>query len=303
MKMKAKYADLSLLLVAFGWGATFVVIQNAISILPPFSFNGLRFSIASIILGILLLFFYRTELKRLNKKMLFSGIFLGVWLFLGYAAQTAGLLYTTSSKAGFITGLNVVLVPILSLFIFKQKLSKNAAIGIAVATIGLYLLTMTDVSPFNKGDLLVLLCAICFAMQIVITDKLAKQIPALLLTVIQLSTVAVLSIIASLLFEDWRNVYTVPTLLNWGIIFALFITAVFATSFAFFAQTYFQQFTSPTRVALIFATEPVFAAITGFFWANEKLSLSALMGCILIFAGMIFSELQPQKLFAIQKEK
>lgn len=115
--MKYK-ADISLLFVAFVWGATFVVVQNAIAFLPPLLFNGVRFAIASILLWIWVFIFER---KPLDKQLIRAGFILGIWLCLGYAFQTIGLLYTTSSKAGFITGLNVVLVPFLSFMILKQK--------------------------------------------------------------------------------------------------------------------------------------------------------------------------------------
>lgn len=270
MKNKPIYADLSLLIVAFIWGATFVVVQNAISILPPFSFNVFRFSVASVILFAWVIFVHKELLKLMNKKLFFSGMFLGFWLFFGYATQTVGLLYTTSSRAGFITGLSVVLVPVFAFLIFKQKLTKNATIGVLIATVGLYFLTMTDFSSINKGDMLVFFGAISFAMHIVMMDKYAKQFPALLLTAIQLFTVAFFSLFSSFIFEDWKNIFTDEVLFHWKIITSILITAVLATSFAFFAQTYFQQFTSPTRVALIFATEPVFAAITAYIYGQMK---------------------------------
>ena len=125
-------------------------------------------------------------------------------MFVGYATQTLGLLFTTSSKAGFITGLSVVLVPLLSFILFKYKPSKAAVLGILVATVGLYLLTMTDSVSLNVGDGLVFICAIGFALQIVYTGKYSSKFPSLLLTIIQIGTVSVLSIIGAFLFEDWQ---------------------------------------------------------------------------------------------------
>jgi drug/metabolite transporter (DMT)-like permease len=166
MKNKPWIADLILLFVAIVWGTTFVLVENAISFLPPFLFNGVRFFLASTSLFIILLFFYPNQLKSLNWKMIAAGVILGVWLFSGYLFQTVGLLYTTSSKAGFITGLSVVLVPLFSYFILKQKVSLQAILGISLATIGLYFLTFGDTNGFNIGDILVLFCAISFALQI-----------------------------------------------------------------------------------------------------------------------------------------
>ncbi|MGM0899832.1 DMT family transporter [Mesobacillus maritimus] len=288
-------ADFSLLFVALIWGATFVVVQNAISFLEPLTFNAVRFTIAATLLALWLLLFERKQLKSFNKKMLGAGLILGFWLFIGYGFQTLGLAYTSSSKAAFITGLSVVMVPLFTIFLLRKRLSLNAYIGVVTATIGLYLLTMTDVSGLNLGDGLVFICAIGFALQILLTGKYTSQYPTLLLTVIQITTVAVLSTISSLLFENWTQAFEPTILFTTEVALALVITAVFATALAYLIQTNFQKYTTPTRVALIFAMEPVFAAITGYMWAGDRLSLSAMLGCLLIFAGMIFAEIPTNK--------
>lgn len=300
---KPIFADISLLFVTFIWGTTFVLVQNAIDLLEPFSFNGIRFLAAAVMLLLWLFIFERKQLVFFNLKMLFSGVFIGFWLFLGYATQTIGLLYTTTSKAGFITGLSVIFVPLFSMFLLKQFPSRNAVIGVSIATIGLFLLTMTDVSSLNIGDGFVFICAISFALQIIFTGKFSSKYPTLLLTVIQISTVAVLSILSSFLFEDWRKSLNPEILLSQDVLIALIITSVFATALAFLIQTNFQKYTTATRVALIFAMEPVFAAITGYYWADERLSFSALFGCLLIFAGMIFAELPAHKIPLLRKSK
>jgi drug/metabolite transporter (DMT)-like permease len=298
---KTVLADLTLLFVTIVWGSTFVLVQNAISSLKPFSFNGLRFLIAAGVLIIWIIFFERKQLRLINKKLIFTGMFIGFWLFLGYATQTIGLLYTTSSKAGFITGLNVVLVPLFSMILLKQTLSKNAIFGVVIATFGLIFLTATDISEFNIGDVLVLICALSFALHIIFTGKFTDQFPTLLLTIIQLSTVSVLSIISSLFFENWGASLEPDVLFSKTVVIALIITSVFATALSFLAQTNFQKFTTTTRVALIFTMEPVFAAITGVMWAHDRLTITAILGCILIFLGMIFAELPFKKILSAEK--
>jgi drug/metabolite transporter (DMT)-like permease len=296
-------ADISLLFVTFIWGTTFVLVQNAISLLEPFSFNGIRFLAAAVMLLLWQFLFERKQFALLNLKLLASGVFIGFWLFLGYATQTIGLLYTTTSKAGFITGLSVIFVPLFSMFLLKQFPSRNAVVGVSIATIGLFLLTMTDVSSLNSGDGLVFICAISFALQIIFTGKFSSKYPTLLLTVIQISTVAVLSILSAFIFEDWKKSFNPEILLSQDVLVALIITSVLATALAFLIQTNFQKYTTATRVALIFAMEPVFAAIAGFYWADERLSVSALFGCLLIFAGMIFAELPAHKFPLLRKNK
>lgn len=300
---KALFADVSLLMVAFVWGATFVLVQNAISFLEPFSFNGIRFFAASLLLGVWLLLFERDQFRFLTRKLLLSGMLLGFWLFIGYAFQTAGLLYTSSSKAGFITGLSVVLVPLFAIFLLKQRPGANAVIGVLIAAAGLYLLTMTDTAGLNLGDGLIFICAIGFAMHIIFTGKFSGSYPTLLLTVVQISTVAVLSSLFSIGFENWRQAFEPKIILSGNVLTALIITSVFATALAFFAQTNFQKFTTPTRVALIFAMEPVFAATTAYMWAGDRLSINAILGCILIFAGMVFAELPATKNIILKKFK
>jgi drug/metabolite transporter (DMT)-like permease len=303
MNRSVIFADVSLLLVAFVWGTTFVLVQNAIAFLEPFSFNGVRFFLAAFLLGGWLVIFEREQLRKINKKLLISGAIMGLFLFIGYAFQTIGLLYTTSSKAGFITGLSVVMVPVFSLMLLKTKPGLNAIIGVSIATAGLYLLTMTDKVSLNIGDAYVLICAVGFALHIIFTGKYSSKYPALLLTVIQVSTVAVLSVIFAVFTENWQQAFETGVLLKTNVVTALIVTSLFATAIAFFAQTAFQKYTTPTRVALIFAMEPVFAAAAGFMWANERLSYSALTGCLLIFAGMVFAEIPAKKTSSIFRKK
>lgn len=288
------FAQLSLLFVAFIWGVTFVVVQNAISFLQPFSFNGIRFLLAACLLWGWLLLFKREQLAKWNRNLVFSGVFIGIWLYIGYAFQTLGLVYTSSSKAGFITGLSVVIVPFLAFLLLKEQPRRQAVIGVLVATIGLYLLTMTDSTPLNIGDGFVLIGAFGFALHIIFTSKYSRSFPTLLLTALQITTVACLSIISAFLFEDWKVVIKTDVLFSLELFFAFIVTAFLATALAFFIQTNVQKYTTPTRVALIFATEPVFAAIAGYFWANDRLSASAIIGCILILFGMVVAELRKE---------
>ena len=293
MIKKPWFADFNLLLVAFVWGTTFVIVQKAIAFLEPYSFNTVRFFIAAILLLFIIYFFKRSSFKEFkNKNLLKSGTILGFWLFLGYGFQTVGLLYTTSSKAGFITGLSVVLVPLFSYVLLKQKLNWQTGFSSLLAVAGLYLLTIHNSFSLNIGDGYVLLCAVSFALHIVFTGKFAKSFDALCLTILQLFTVSFLSFITAFFTEQWQEIFAANMLLKSEVITALLITSLFATALAFLAQTYFQSFTTPARVALIFAMEPVFAAITAFIVLNERLGSKALIGCILILFGMILSELK-----------
>ena len=289
--MKSKFyelrADLLLLSVAIAWGVTFLMVQDAISTTPVYSFLFFRFALAS-----LLMFFIAYKyLNFINKKTVIYGVILGVFLFSAFATQTFGLAYTQSSIVAFITGLNVICVPFLAYFIFKEEITKNVLLGSFIAVFGLYLLTMSGTLTFEKGEFLTLICAFLFALQIIFTGKFSKEVNVFLLVLFQLITVAILSLIFSLLLEE----KTFDISYNYAFFKAVIITAVFATVYAFLIQTYMQQFTTATKTAIIFAMEPVSAAIFAYITVNESLSATQVFGAILIVFATIIAELQFKK--------
>ena len=286
-------SDIVLLGVTFTWGLTFVLVQNAIATIPPFSFVALRFGCAAL----LLLPFTRQEQDRLapslkQGELIRAGLGLGIWLFLGYALQTFSLLYTTPGKSGFLTGMSVALVPILALIILRIRPTIPVLLGVGLATVGLYLLAFVNLSAINRGDILAFLCAIAFGLQVVYTGKFSAHASAQRLVVIQLATVTLLSGTAAVIFEPWQRVFSPRVLLQPPVIVTLIVTAVFATAFAYLAQTHIQKYTTPTRVALIFASEPVFAALADYWWNGTGLSPRAIIGCILILGGTLLTEIK-----------
>lgn len=287
MKNSVIKADFFLLTVSFIWGSTFVLVQNAIQDLPPFSFNTIRFFLATLTMLFVMKLVRGHVPITWSNKTIFYGIILGIMLHLGYTTQTIALLYSTSSKVGFITGLNVVFVPIIAFFFMKQRPERYTILGIIIAVVGLYFLTLADSFTIGQGDFLAFICAICFAAHIVFTGKYAPFHSIFVLTIVQLITVTILSLISSLGTESID--YAILT--NSSVWIALVITAVFATALAFFLQTHFQKQTKPTHVALIFATEPVFAALFGMLFNHEVLTGKAIIGCFFIFIGMILAEL------------
>jgi len=299
---KQKYlADLVLLLVTVVWGTTFVVVQNAIRFLPPNTFNGIRFLIASIFLLGIILIFFPYELKNISKNTLKAGGIIGFFLFVGYALQTIGLVYTTPTKSAFITGLSVVLVPIFAFTILKIKPNINAIIGVSISAIGLYFLTIGDSFIPNIGDLLTLGCAISFAFQIVFVSNYANKFSAIILAWLQITLVALLSLVFAYLFEQVNLNTLSNALMAKEFLFSLLITSIFATAIAFIVQVKFQAYTSPTHVAIIFATEPVFGALTSYLVNGELLSLQGWLGSGLILLGVLITELPISLLFYKEK--
>ncbi|GIO51935.1 DMT family transporter [Paenibacillus cineris] len=291
---RSRIADLSLLIVAMMWGCTFLIVQHAVRVLPPLAFNGIRFLGAAVLLALIITFFYRSQWRDISGKMLLHSCLLGLFLFLGYAFQTVGLLYTTTSNAGFITGLSVVFVPFLALLLLKSPISRYTWISALLAAAGLYLLAFASTAlTLNKGDFLIFLCAVAFALHVAYTGVFAPRYSALPLAAMQMAVVGLLSLLSSLLFEDVGPLTQVADrLLKPEVIWALLVSIGPTSAFAFWIQTVCQKYTNPSRVAVIFAMEPVFAALTGVTFGGEVLGAAAGLGCICIFAGMILAELK-----------
>ena len=277
-------ADLTLLLVALFWGATFVVVQEAIRDIHVYYFMAIRFTLAAAILTLMV--FLTGE--RFDRRVLIPGFLLGTVLFASYAFQTFGLALTTPSNAGFITGLSVAFVPIFSALVLKRPPAPSAVAGVALAVAGLFLLTGFGPSVLNRGDLLVLACAFLVAVQILLTGHLAPRHNPLVLAAVQIQAVAAWSWIGYLVYAPKGETVTGRA---W---FGILVTALLATVFAFWAQTAMQRITTPTRTALIFAGEPVFAALFDFFYNAQVLSAAGYAGMALILAGIIVAEVAPR---------
>jgi len=275
-------AEFYLLGIVIVWGSTFAVIKDVLSQIMPFTFLAYRFFIATLVLGLI----FWKRLKLIDKNILGKGVLIGIFLFMGYTFQTLGLKYTTATKAGFITGLSVVLVPLLSFFLVKEKIRRNSTIGVIFAFFGLWLLNSNNSLSFNLGDFLVLVCAISFALHIISVGLYTKRLDYILLVILQLFTVFILSTIFSLFLEGSALFIYYSYKVWWAII----LTAIFATSLAFYMQNRFQQYSTATKTAIIFSGEPIFAAIFAYLLLGEKISLLAWAGGLLIFGGMIIAQ-------------
>jgi len=278
-----------LILVAAIWGATFAVVKLAIEDIPPFTFNAVRFSLAFLSLII----FYPHFKAKIKAAAIAKSSLVGLFLFGGYSFQTMGLEHTGASKAAFITGLSVVLVAALNSCFKKQLPSKQLSLGILFAVIGLGLLTFNGppqsengLMALNIGDILVFLGAICFAIYIILVDFYTKEIDTLLFTTGQIAIVALASILVGFTVES------LPLNLTPDVFRALLITAIPATTLAYFAQNWAQRHASPANTAIILALEPVFALVVAWFMLHEPLSSQELLGATLMLTGMIVAELK-----------
>jgi len=295
----ALLADAALLAVTLIWGSTFVMVKDAVAAYPVFSFLAVRFAFAALAL-VPLLWLRRTvwpESKGAAPAPLHlyspAPLLIGAALFAGYGFQTTGLHLTTPAKAGFITGLSVVIVPLVAALLIRQPPARHVWSGVGSATVGLALLSLQADFTVAAGDLLVFGCALAFAAHILLTGRFASRFDPLLLTLGQVVVVALFSAVAALALEIPRvGLVTLVTGLTGRVLFAAAFTGVLATAVAFGIQTLAQRFTTATHTALIFAAEPVFAALFSFLLIGETLGPRQLLGCGLILAGMIAGEIR-----------
>ena len=220
-----------------------------------------------------------------------AGALAGACLFAGYVFQTFGLKYTTPAKAGFLTGLYIPMVPILSALVYRKAPEVSEALGVVSAFAGMALMTLQrEFLAIGAGDLLVMVCAIAYAFHILVLGRFAAHASVPVMSLVQIVTAALLGGICFWWAEPIRIAWTPSVML------ALAITSLLATAVAFLIQTWAQQHSTPTRTALIFALEPVFAWATSYLLAGELLNSRGIAGAALILAGIVLVELKPFKI-------
>ncbi len=277
-------AAMLLLTTTFFWGVTFTVVKQAVESVDVFVFLAQRFLLAfALILPIGL---YKG--KRIDGATVVRGSIMGVLLFGAYAFQTVALLYTSASNTGFLTGLNVVIVPLMAALVLRERVSAGVKLAVVLSVIGLLLLCGNGSWQLNRGDLLAATCAVCVSLHLICTGEFVRRSDFYWLTVVQLGVVALLSYSGALMRGKdvmvWYPHLVIP----------LLICSIIATVFAFLVQTSMQRYISHTNTALIFCTEPVFAALYAWLVLNERLGVYGYVGAICILGGMLISIL-PEK--------
>lgn len=268
-----------LLLVTLIWGTTFAVIKESVETVPPALFLALRFTAAALAMAWI----------RPARGIFGWGLLLGVVMFVSYGSQTLGLVYTSASKGAFITALSVVLVPMLTGLINRRWLPARVWVAAALALAGLGLMTLTDVSGINIGDLIIVGTAFAYAVHILLIDRGLKKFPPLQLAAAQVWPVAVFSWLWAI--PEVHLIPELPASVWWSILYL----AVVATALVLILQNTAQQVVKPHTAALIFVLEPVFAAVFGYLVLGEQLGLAGWLGGFLVVAGMIVGELRPHR--------
>ena len=283
-KKRATYSEMALLFITLIWGLGFPITKLAVnSGFGPNTIMVGRFLTAAILLGII----YFRKLKKINKQVIIFGSITGVFLFLGFFFQTLGSVYTTASKNGFITQLNIVFVPFIYFVFIRKKLTIYNIVSVIIAIIGLFLLMYNpnDFTMINIGDFYTFICAIMVAFNVVTGSYFQKKYdfdPAIFVFV-NIIMAAIFSVIAMVFFEDLP---TLPLKAYWPLLFL----GVLNTALGFLVQSYALKYSEPTKVSLIVTLESVFAVIGAILLLNEEITASIIIGGLLIVTGVIVSE-------------
>jgi drug/metabolite transporter (DMT)-like permease len=288
-------AELALAAVTIIWGTTFVMVKSALVDISPVLFIGARFALAAVVLALIYAPVVSSQSGRRNGVR--GGLIAGCLLFAAYVCQTMGLEYTTASKSAFLTSLSVPMVPLASSLVYRSRPKAIEVMGILVSSVGVVLLTLPADAAGNagfgvtRGDLLSFLCAVLFALHIVVTGHYSPIGGFASLAVIQAAVVAVLGLSVFWFAEPVRFHLTL------GVAVAVVVTGLFATALAFTTMAWAQQYTSSTRAALMFTLEPAVAWLTSWMVTGERLANRGKVGAGLILAGILLGELtrsQPQ---------
>ncbi|HOF81593.1 MAG: DMT family transporter [Bacteroidales bacterium] len=294
-KSKNLKSSLLLLLAAIIWGFAFVAQRAGMAWVGPFTFNGIRFLLGTLTLLPLVFISCRKIGKieliaggKQNKDLFTGGFVAGVVLFVAVTFQQIGIVYTTAGKAGFITGLYVIIVPVIG-FLFRQHISINVWFGAVMAVIGLYLLTITDGFALSSGDSLVLVSALFFAIHILVIGKFSSKVNVIHLSAFQFAICSFLSILVALFTENIEFNLLIEAAIP------ILYGGIFSVGLAFTLQVAGQKDAPAASASIILSLEALFAVIGGWLILNEYMSLRSIFGCILMLAGMILAQLAISK--------
>jgi drug/metabolite transporter (DMT)-like permease len=280
---RVRAAELGLVGIAAVWGLTFVMVQDAVERLPAMAFLGYRFLPAALLVALV----FRRRLGVLPRGGWGAGLLMGSFLTAGYVFQTLGLEHTSASNAGFITGLFVVITPVIAALALRERIGPGAWAAAAVSALGLYLLSGTHGLSF-RGDGLEVLCAVAFSAHIVVTARSVGSYDPGALLAIQLGVCGLFCLAVAAIGGQLEAPHGATV---WS---ALIVTALVASALGFFVQTYAQRHAPPARTALILASEPAFAGLFGWLAGGEHLSALAWTGAALIMAAILAVEALPR---------
>ena len=280
-------ANILLVLTTLLWGTSFIITKNLTEEVPIFLYLGIRFSIA--IIGFIP---YFIRIKRINKKILFFGTLTGLMYYFAIVFQTLGIQTTTAGKAAFITGLSTIMVPFITWLGSRKAIKKRIWLAVIISISGMVFLLLEGESSIIIGDFLVLLCAVLYALFIVLNDKYVRTVDVYLYSMVQLMVISVFSFGGSFLLNETYDLINVS--MPFWLIFVYMGLVVTTGTFIF--QNWSQQHQGPTQTAIIFTLEPVFAVIfASFVFGNETMTPYGWFGCLLVFSAILITVLKNNK--------
>ena len=288
--MKKGLAIGGLILVTVIWGGGFVASDMALESMKPFQIMMVRFLLASVLMGLVSLGQRNRKEEVVNRTgAIKAGILMGVALFIGFSLQIIALQYTTPSKNAFLTALNVVIVPFIAFVILKKKIGAKGIIGAILSVIGVALLSLNDNLTLGLGDALTLICAIGFAFQIFFTSEFVKKYPASVLNMVQMITAFILSAVSMVVFGETDFQVTTQ-----GWLSVLYL-GVISTTLCYLLQTACQKYVDETKAAIVLSMESVFGTIFSIIILHEIITPRMVIGCVIILAAVIISNLSDKK--------
>ena len=288
--MKKGLAIGGLILVTVIWGGGFVASDMALESMKPFQIMMVRFLLASVLMGLVSLGQRNRKEEVVNRTgAIKAGILMGVALFIGFSLQIIALQYTTPSKNAFLTALNVVIVPFIAFVILKKKIGAKGIIGAILSVIGVALLSLNGNLTLCLGDALTLICAIGFAFQIFFTSEFVKKYPASVLNMVQMITAFILSAVSMVVFGETDFQVTTQ-----GWLSVLYL-GVISTTLCYLLQTACQKYVDETKAAIVLSMESVFGTIFSIIILHEIITPRMVIGCVIILAAVIISNLSDKK--------
>lgn len=284
-KMTSVKADIILLLVAFLWGTTFVTSKFSLEQIPPLTIIAVRFIMA---VGLMLVLF-RKQAKEITKSDLIGGGIVGTVLFIAFATQLIALKYTDPGKQSFLAAIYVIFVPFLVWGLTRKRPEGKAFAGAFACLVGIALLTLKDGLSIGFGDSLTMFSSLFFAGHIITTERYVKKSTPVKIAIIQFGTVAILSTCAALLFED------IPTVISPSVGVSVLYLGIVCTGVAYFLQTFAQNYTKSTHVAIILSLEAVFGSLLSVVFMKEIFTPRMILGCVIIFGSILVIELKGAK--------
>ncbi|MDU1911390.1 DMT family transporter [Fusobacterium sp.] len=266
-------------LVALFWGSTYFLTKIGIGLLEPFNLTTLRFGTAFLVTAV----FFHKRILNSDKVTLKYSVILGILAFISVLTMTIGVKYTSASNAGFLISLSVVMIPVISVIFLKKKIKFRLLVSVILASMGIAFLTLNEQLTINKGDLLCIICAFAFALQVLVMEQIPKNADSVAIGALQMGIIAIMNGLISFTTESFKFPHDMKL---WGVIIIL---GIFCTAVCYIMQIYALKDTSAIQAGIILSLEPVFSAFFAFVFLDELLSVKGYIGAVLLFISVILA--------------